>query len=349
EGKINITDVMDVMQNGTGETFQKMMKAGDAASQSFGNQWKIAKDNIVNAVGDNILPLLDQMAPMIKPAADAIADFIGKIPAMVEGIKAGVQWVRDNIVWLSTLAATLTVAGVAAWVASGGLTAVGLAIKGVFTAIALGIKNIPVIGWVIAAIGLLVTALVWFFTKTKVGQQIWATVWNAIKTATAAVVGWFQTYVWPVMQAVWNGIVAGAKWLWNIIKIAWNGIMIAVQVVVAWFQTYVLPIIKAVFNAIGAVFRWMWKNIAAPVFNVIKLIVTLWWKGVKIIFNDVIAFVKNYLAPVFQLFWAIIKVVWKGVRIAINAAWQFIKKYIFTPIVNFVNNQLAPRDRKSVV
>src|SRR5699024_1163027 len=61
EGKINITDVMDVMQNGTGETFQKMMKAGDEASQSFGNQWKIAKDNVVNAVGDAMIPMLDKL------------------------------------------------------------------------------------------------------------------------------------------------------------------------------------------------------------------------------------------------------------------------------------------------
>lgn len=344
EGKINITDVMDVMQNGTGETFQKMMKAGDAASQSFGNQWKIAKDNIVNAVGDNILPLLDQLAPMIKPAADAIADFIGKIPAMVEGIKAGVQWVQDNIAWLSTLAATLTVAGVAAWVASGGLTAAGLAIKGVFLAISAGIKSIPVIGWVIAAIGLLVTALVWFFTKTKTGQAIWATVWNGIKSVTAAVVGWFQTYVWPVMQAIFKFIGDIAVWLWkSVIVPTFNGIKSVVGAVVSWFQTYVWPAIKAVFSFIGAVFTWLWKNVAVPVFNGIKTIVTLWWTGVKIIFNAVISFVKSYLAPVFQLFWAIIKVVWRGIKVAINAAWQFIKKYIFTPIVNFVNNQLVPR------
>src|SRR5699024_9857055 len=106
EGKINITDVMDVMKNGTGETFQKMMKAGDSASQSFGNQWKIAKDNVVNAVGDNMLPLLDKLAPMIKPAADALIGFIDKVPGMIEGIGKAAQWAKDNIGWLSVLAGT---------------------------------------------------------------------------------------------------------------------------------------------------------------------------------------------------------------------------------------------------
>ena len=344
QGEISIEDVMSVLQNGTGETFQKMMKAGDQASQSFGNQWKIAKDNVVNAVGDSMLPLLDKLAPMIKPAADALVDFISKVPAMIDGIGKAASWARDNIGWLSVLAGTLTYIGITAWVATGGLTPMIVAIKGVFLAISTGIKSIPVIGWVIAAIGLLVTALVWFFTKTKTGQAIWATVWNGIKSVTAAVVGWFQTHVWPAMQAVFKFIGDVAVWLWkNVIVPTFNGIKLVVGAVVSWFQTYVWPAIQAVFSAIGAVFTWLWKNIAVPVFNGIKLIVTLWWTGVKIIFNAVIAFVKNYLAPVFQLFWAIIKVVWNGIKVAINAAWQFIKKYIFTPIVNFVNNQLVPR------
>src|SRR5699024_12677295 len=80
EGKINITDVVDVMQNGTGETFQKMMKAGDAASQSFGRQWKSAKDNVVKAVGDAIIPMLDKLAPTIKPIADALPQGIEVLP-----------------------------------------------------------------------------------------------------------------------------------------------------------------------------------------------------------------------------------------------------------------------------
>src|SRR5699024_8706760 len=123
------------------------------------------------------------------------------------------------------------------------------------------------IGLIITAVTLRVAGFILMYKKVgwfRVGVNA---AWAGIKIAVSAVCKWFRDVLWPIMQAVWNGIAAGAKWLWNIIKIAWNGIMFTVQAVVAWFQTYVLPIIKAVFNAIGAVFRWLWKNIAVPVFN----------------------------------------------------------------------------------
>lgn len=349
EGKINITDVMDVMQNGTGETFQKMMKAGDEASQSFGNQWKIAKDNVVNAVGDAMIPMLDKLAPMIKPIADALVKGIEKLPAILSTV-VGLfkEWwpiLATVVGGIAAYSLTLKAIAIGQAVWNGLLIAQKFATAG--AAVQMRILNAAMkanpIGLIITAVTLLVAGFILMYKKVGWFRDGVNAAWAAIKVAVAAVGNWFRDVLWPIMQAVWNGIVAGAKWLWNIIKIAWNGIMFAVQAVVAWFQTYVLPIIKAVFNAIGAVFRWLWQNIAVPVFNGIKLIVTLWWKGVKVIFNAVIAFVKNYLGPVFQLFWALIKTVWNGIKIAINAAWQFIKKYIFTPILNWINTKIVPR------
>src|SRR5699024_10966025 len=129
-----------------------------------------------------MLPLIEELTPMIGPLGDELVGGVEKITGFIDGLKDGVGWVRDNGIWLSTLAASLTAAGVAAWIASGGLTAAGLAIKGVFLSISAGIRAIPVIGWIIAGIGLLVTGLVYFFTKTETGQKIWAKVWGAIKT-----------------------------------------------------------------------------------------------------------------------------------------------------------------------
>src|SRR5699024_10945171 len=156
DGEISSDDVLDVMKNGTGELATSQAKAGKDIAKTFGESFKIAKDNIQGAICETLIPLLEQLTPMMEPAADVVIGFIEKIPDMIEGIKSGIQWVKDNVVWLSTLAGTLIVAGVAAWVDSGGLTAAGLAIKGVFLAISSGIKSIHVIGWIIAAIGLLV-------------------------------------------------------------------------------------------------------------------------------------------------------------------------------------------------
>ena len=350
KGEISIEDVMDVMQKGTGDTFQSMMKAGDAASQSFGNQWKIAKDNVVNAVGDSMLPILEKLAPMIKPIADALVKGIEKLPPILSTV-VGLfkEWwpiLATVVGGIAAYSLTLKAIAIGQAIWNGLLIAQKFATAG--AAVQMRILNAAMkanpIGLIITAITLLVAGFILMYKKVGWFRDGVNAAWAGIKVAVSAVVEWFKTVVWPALQVAFKAIGDVAVWLWqNAIVPAFNAIRTAIGAVAGWFQTYVWPAIQAVFSAIGAVFTWLWKNIAVPVFNGIKLIVTLWWTGVKIIFNAVIAFVKNYLAPVFQLFWAIIKVVWNGVKVAINAAWQFIKKYIFTPIVNFVNNQLVPR------
>src|SRR5690625_763137 len=145
-GEIALEDVIAVMENATGGTFQQMITAGDAASQSFSNQWRIVKDNVQVALGGVMLPLIEKITPLIAPMGDALVGAIEKLPEIGEKTQGAFGWVKDNAVWLGTLATSLTVAGIAAWVASGGLTAAGLAIKGVFTAIAAGSRASPVVG-----------------------------------------------------------------------------------------------------------------------------------------------------------------------------------------------------------
>ena len=331
EGKINITDVMSVMQNGTGETFQKMKKAGDAASLSFGNQWKIVKDNVVNAVGDNMIPLLDKLAPMMKPIGDAIVAGIGKLPAIVDGVVAAFKtWAPVLATIVAGLAAyKLVMLGITIGTAAYNAVLVAQKFATAGAAVQMRILNAAMkanpIGLIITAITLLVAGFILMYKKVGWFRDGVNAAWAGIKIAVEAVANWFKTVLWPTMQAVWDGI------------------MVAVRAVVSWFQSYVAPVVKSVFAGVGAVFSWLWKSIVVPVFNGIKLVITTWWAGVKVIFNAVMNFIKAYLVPVFQLFWAIIKVVWAGIKAVINSVWQFIKKYVFTPIVNFVNNQLVPR------
>lgn len=98
EGKINITDVMDVMENATGKTFQTMRKGGKAASLSFGNQWLRVKDNVVNAVSDRMIPVLDKMAPIIGDIGD-------KLEAWIKGVDLSpmVGWFKGIANWAGQL------------------------------------------------------------------------------------------------------------------------------------------------------------------------------------------------------------------------------------------------------
>src|SRR5699024_10584758 len=175
EGKVNITDVMSVMENATGDTFQKMLVAGDEASKTFGSQWKIAKDNIQVALGEVLLPLIEKVTPLIEPMGAAIVEAVEGIPAAMEKVESAFAWIKDNWQWLSGMAAGVTALGVAAlvtaapgmWAAFTAAVAASPALTGVATAAraAWAALTGPV-GLVIIAITAVVAALVWFFTQT---------------------------------------------------------------------------------------------------------------------------------------------------------------------------------------
>src|SRR5699024_38094 len=170
EGKVNITDVMSVMENATGDTFQQMLVAGDEASKTFGSQWKIAKDNIQVALGEVLLPLIEKVTPLIEPMGDAVVAAVERLPEIGQKIEDGFAWIGDNMSWIKPLA--MIIGGIA--LAFGGYSlAMGIAagattLWGAAVQFALGPIN-----WIILGIGVLVGALVWFFTQTEVGQKVW--------------------------------------------------------------------------------------------------------------------------------------------------------------------------------
>ena len=76
EGEISIDDVLEVMEKGTGDLAQAQAKAGKEVSKTFGNQWKIAKDRVVTAIGSGMRPALASLAPLIGKAGSAVAGFV---------------------------------------------------------------------------------------------------------------------------------------------------------------------------------------------------------------------------------------------------------------------------------
>ncbi|MDF1705068.1 MAG: hypothetical protein P1U38_09865 [Aeromicrobium sp.] len=99
---------------------------------------------------------------------------------------------------------------------------------------------------VIAAIALLVAGLIWFFTQTEIGQQIITAVWDAIKTATQALVDAFMVYV-NLIVSYWKMVWDGIKWVVDkvvgyytfLITKGWelyNGIINAFTAAVDWVK-----------------------------------------------------------------------------------------------------------------
>lgn len=342
-----------------------------AASSTAGEKMAVTWGNFKETVGTAFLPIWDKLLKKMQPVVSSLGEKVGPAVESLGRIFAGI---KDNIIPLTMVVGSLTTLwiahSVAAWAASAGVTTLGGAFTALFVAISTGIRSIPVIGWIIAGIGLLVAALTWFFTKTKIGQQIWSTAWTAIKTAVAAVILWFQTYVIPVWNTVMNAIGTAASWLWNtLLKPVFTGLVLFWQTIIAPALRWLGALFKAIFAAIGAAVAWawntllrpvfaalvaFWKNVLAPtinwlrgvfaaVFSLIGALIKFWWNtSVKPIFAALVAFWKNTIAPALRWLWAsIFKPIFGWIGQKISQWWAGVK-IIFQAVTNFLRKTLGP-------
>ena len=210
------------------------------------------------------------------------------------------------------------------------------------------------IGLIIMAIAALVAGLVWFFTQTELGQQIvknvtqfiqeaWAnvssflttvwegivsvatTVWQGIQDVVGAVVTWFQTYVWPIIQFVIDMIIAYFTMYWNVVQAVWNGIMTVIGAVVSWFMTYVWPTIQAVIDFIVALFNYFW--------SVVQFVWQAVWDFLVTVVTAIVDFVIAYFTFWYDTISGILTAIWTF----ISDVWNNVLSFITTVVTNIVN------------
>ncbi|WP_058234115.1 phage tail tape measure protein [Devriesea agamarum] len=295
------------------------------------------------ALGERLMPVLSKMFSWFSekgtPMIDKFLPIFGK---MIDGFVKLARFTADNWQWLTPLAASIGIVGTSAYVASPAFVALttslasfATSITGVFSAIKLGITSLPVVGKIIVLIGLLISALTWFFTKTEIGKKIFAAMWQGIKVAIAATVDWFTNTAWPALKTAWDGIAAAAMWLWRtILAPVWDGIKIAVAAVVGWLVDTAWPALKAVWDAMATAAMWLWKNVYIPVWQGIKSAIVLVIAVIMTIIDIWVAAFREIVAPVMiWLYQNVILPVWNGIKAAIGAvvdwfastAWPALK------------------------
>ena len=341
KGQISIEDVMSVLEQGQGDTFKQMMKAGDAASQSFGNQWAAAKDRIVNAVADNLLPLLDAIAPAIKPAADALVKVIEFFPEMVGWVKQAWEVLKFfsplimGIVgafaaWSAVWAIQKGIAIVALIIESQWLTLTGLRIAALY-AVGAAQKFVNKamaanpIGLVVAGLVLLVGALVFAYKRFGWFRDMVDGVWEWLKTATAGFVEWIKPFFTQTIPAMLQGVGRFFKGTFDFIVLAaklwWQGVK-------AYFM-FLWELIKG----LGRVFVWLYENAVKPAFDFIVAAAKLWWQGVKLYFKAVWTGVQ-YVGKFFVwLYEKAVKPAFDFIVAAAKLWWAGVKAY-FTAVIN---------------
>ena len=133
------------------------------------------------------------------------------------------------------------------------------------------------IALVVIAIAALVAGLIWFFTQTQLGQEIWANFTRFLGEAWANVSAWFMA-VGEGIAAWWNGLWQGiSDWFTSV----WTGIVTFLTMFVTSLQLIIstaLAFISSVWNgawaAIGDFISTAWSNIVTGVSTGIENVIS---------------------------------------------------------------------------
>ncbi len=311
-----------------------------------------------------LVPLLPLLLPPLVELARVIAEFAGDmLPAFVElladaatliggalvtavpilaSVLGGVADVLGGVLgWLSSLSdilipiAVAVLAGATAfqiWTGAIALwstiTKTAAAVQAVFNAV----MSANPIMLVVTAIAALVAGLVWFFTQTELGQEVWANLTNAISTAV--------TWLWEsVLQPIFTAIGEIFTWIYeNIIMPVITGIMLYIGLWAAIIQWLWETVLSPVFAAIGEVFSWIFENVISPIIDGIILYFQAWGAIFTWLYESIIKPVFDGIASAFT--W-IYETIIAPVGAAIGAAIQFIGDTIhnvFSGIADFIGS-----------
>ena len=282
-----------------------------------------AFDNLKASVGEMLLPAMTALFEyVIETVLPAIEDLVGWVKDdLIPAFKEFGDWIQNNRSWLEPLALIIGGIAVALGLVSGALSLVTLAT----TAWGIAMSLTP-LGWIVIAIGAVVGALVWFFTQTEIGAELWDKIWGGIKTAAGAVWNWIKDTLWPGIVAAWDAIAAGAIWLYeNAIKPAWDWIKQAIGVVVDWIVGTVWPALQTAWQYISDAAMWLW-GIFKTVWDGIMIAVAVVITAVLLYIDLLKWYFTNVIAPVAMWLWNnVMKPVWNGIKAAIGAVVTWFK------------------------
>lgn len=191
---------------------------------------------------------------------------------------------------------------------------------------------------VASAVAALVVALIYFFTQTKLGKEIWENFVNFLKTTWEGILTFFQGLgTW--FSELWTGMVEVAKEIWNTIVEFFTNIVIGIQEKWTAFTTFWTELWNTIIEIINGVWQIILEAVGIFIQNVttffqslievVQSIINFWLEifnlGLQTILA-VVAFVINGVS-----------LIWQGLIAIVNNVWLAILTF-FTPIITSIQN-----------
>lgn len=335
--------------------------------------------SIVN-IGDNIRTMFENIGAVISNVAGIVGEFISdlfglakskdsvggvasafeaitKVLADASGkVKDFTKWMRENKTVMDIVKSALAGA-LAGFLAFKAITTIQsiitgfksalLAVKGAVLAFNAAIAANP-IGALVVAITAVVAALVWFFTQTETGKQIWSAfvdfvvgLWNGLVEFFSGLwttISEGAINLWNGAVEVWNSVIEG-------IKIAWNGIVeffvtlwqgISSTATAAW--TTITETVMAIVQPFIDVFMSIWngmKDGLGQIFEGIKTIFSGAWELIKSIVMGAVLFIIDLVTLDFTKMGEDLGLIWESIKSAASMIWDGICTY-FSGIISTI-------------
>lgn len=277
------------------------------------------------------------LAAKASSVATAISAGAQRAAASATALWTGTVKAANVAVWLMKPAHMAAAAGMiaqkVATLAVSGATKAAAAAQWAFNAA----MSANPIGLIIAAIVALVAAVVWFFTQTELGKQIWQEFTNFLGEAWTNICGFFTAAWENVIQPVFQKIGEIATWLYeNVLKPVFDGIGVVVGWIAGFFKLQFDLIVNA-FRLVGAIANWLWVNAIQPAFTGIGIIFDWLWKNaIKPVFDFISAGFQGIGIIANWLWLNVIQPAFNGIGAIFNWLWT----YAVLPVVNFIRGAI---------
>jgi len=173
------------------------------------------------------------------------------------------------------------------------------------------------------AIAAVVAGLIYFFTQTEKGKQIWSSfvefltnLWNGVKEFFSGLWEGIKTTI----ETVWNGIKEFFSGLWlgikTTVETVWNGIK-------EFFSTLwegIKTTVETVWNGIKEFFSTLWEGIKTTVETV--------WNSVKEFFSTTWNSIVETATNIFNDFKEFLSRLWESIKEAVRIGWERIKETV---------------------
>ena len=204
------------------------------------------------------------------------------------------------------------------------------------------------IGLIVTAVAALTAGLVWFFTQTETGQQIWSSFVDWIKQAWQGIADFFvglwsgisegASTLWDGVVTAWNAYIESLKAMWNAVVTFFSDLWVSIQEAASVAWTAITMVVMAIVQPFIDGFMNIWNNISdglTQIWKGIKMIFQGAWEFIKSIFLGAILIIIDLVTGNFDQLGADLSLIWEGIQNGISMIWEGIKTY-FSGVVDAI-------------